>query len=63
MTDVQESDGGVDMPENGDRTRYVCPVCGRRMMSANELCSGGFLDDNHPSNVVPVVGAPPISDD
>ena len=49
---------GSRMPNR--QSNYVCPVCGRRMMSANTLCSGGFLDDDHPSNVRPVVGNPPL---
>lgn len=53
------------MPDNREglqetSTNWVCPACGRRMMSGNELCSGGFLDDHHPSNVRPVVGNPPV---
>lgn len=39
---------------------YVCPVCGRPMMSASELCSGSFLDTDHPSNVEAVVGSLPV---
>lgn len=46
------------MPSN-----YVCPVCGRPMMSANELCSGGFLDTDHPSNVEPQRRRPSVSSD
>lgn len=35
-------------------SRLVCPVCKREMLSADERCSGSFLDRNHPSNVAPV---------
>jgi hypothetical protein len=41
--------------------RYVCPACGREVLSPSILCSGGFLDENHPSNVQPVAAEPPVS--
>jgi hypothetical protein len=54
------------MTNDGERSmrspapRYVCPVCGRPMMSAAEGCSGGFLDVGHPPNVTPIL--PPLAD-
>jgi hypothetical protein len=40
------------------RANYVCPVCGQQMPSADMLCSGSFLNENHPPNVVPVAAHP-----
>lgn len=34
---------------------YVCPVCGRAMIGADERCSGSFLDKDHPPSVAPVL--------
>jgi hypothetical protein len=36
-------------------SEYVCPVCGKPMLSADMLCSGSFLDQEHPANVAPVL--------
>lgn len=33
--------------------RFFCPECGRPAMGPNDLCSGSFLDRDHPSNVRP----------
>ena len=43
-----------------EEANYVCPVCGQKMMSANELCSGSFLDSDHPPHVAPIIGSPPV---
>ena len=42
---------------------YVCPACGRRAPSPAALCSGGFLDNDHPPNVQPVPAQPFAEDD
>lgn len=39
------------------RTGFVCPVCGQASPAADMLCSGSFLDRDHPANV-PVVPEP-----
>jgi hypothetical protein len=47
-------------------SEYVCPVCGKPMLSADMLCSGSFLDSAHPANVAPVLREPeesPASED
>lgn len=43
-------------------TNWQCPACGRPMLSADERCSGSFLDTDHPSSVEPIVGSPPVVD-
>jgi hypothetical protein len=45
------------------KPRYICPVCGREMLGPDMLCSGSFLDRDHPSNVVPTTPEPPVPDD
>jgi hypothetical protein len=39
-------------------SEYVCPVCRKPMLSADMLCSGSFLDRDHPANVASVLRDP-----
>lgn len=35
-------------------TGWRCPTCGRPAFGPGDLCSGSFLDADHPANVRPV---------
>lgn len=37
---------------------WWCPVCGCRQPNESSLCSGSFLDTDHPSNVRPIDSPP-----
>lgn len=39
---------------------YHCPICKRPLFSADEACSGSFLEADHPALVKAVAGEPNI---
>lgn len=55
---ICDKDGCGEVDQRDVSIEYTCPACGKPMPSSDTLCSGSFLDRDHPPNVRPVASGP-----